>query len=94
MILRWLLSLFPPTLALDSTIGPFTAVKKARDTEGRLQTTPDYTSFYLVSDDTTIARIVSERSVIGTNIGTTTITAKDKNSSLSSDKYAIQVTPL
>ena len=82
---------YPQSVSPGDTTDVIAAVKKARDATGRLQTDNAYTEFYLVSGDTSIAKIVQERRVLGVGVGNTTITAKDKQSSLSSPQYSFTV---
>jgi hypothetical protein len=85
------LNAFTAVITAGDTTDVLVGVKNARDAQGRMQTDNAYTNFYLVSQDTTIARIVQERRVLGVAKGTTTIMAKDHASKLSSAIYNFQV---
>ena len=86
---------FPKTLTVGDTTAAISAIRKARDLQGRMTTNSSYTNYYLVSDDTTIVRVTLDRLLVGMNIGTTTFTAndKDQSSGLISGKYTIMVAP-
>jgi hypothetical protein len=68
-----------------------TAVKKARDASGRMRTDDAYTDFYLVSEDTNIARVFEQRRIIGVKAGSTMVSARDEKSSLASPQYDFTV---
>ena len=82
---------FPSELILGTTTPVFTVTKKARDAQGSMQTDANYTSFYLTSSDTTIARIVNSRQVFAAKTGQALITAKDSQGSLASPAYVLKV---
>ena len=85
-------SSFSLTVTAGGTTPAAVAVKNSRDLTGRLQTNSAYTDFYLVSNDTTIGKIVNSREILGVQIGTTTVMAKDNESTLSSPAYTFTVT--
>ena len=85
---------FSKTVRPGDTTEAADAVRKARNVGGRMETDTAYTDFYLVSDDTSIAKVVQERRLFGAGRGTTTFTAKDKASALVSPKYDFSVSGL
>src|SRR5580658_5938201 len=71
------LSNVPDSLIVGNTSLEIQAVLKERNVEGQLVTTSPYADFFLVSSDTAVARIVSERFIEGLKAGTDTITGWD-----------------
>src|SRR5690349_13900126 len=72
----------PLTLAVGDTSDVLIVSKVTVDANGRETTDSDYGKFKLVSSDTSVAKIVDSRRVLGVAAGTANVTADDDRSSL------------
>jgi len=79
------------TLKVGDTLTLSKATVKRRDAQGRLVTQSDYTSFRIVSLDTTVLRVSNDQDLIAVKAGKADIFLDDKNSALTSDKRSITV---
>lgn len=76
------------SLAVGDTSALWVVSKTYVDATGRTVTLKPYTSFSLISSDSTVAKVIRNQQIVGMAEGTATVSAHDDNSSLESETAA------
>lgn len=78
-------------LLVGDTSGLWKASRTIIEANGRESKDKDYTSFHLVSSDTTVAAVIRSRQLVGKKAGEVTVKGLDDNSNLETET-SIKVT--